>query len=264
MAIDVTCTKCLTRFQVSEKFAGKKGPCPKCKTIITVPDKKQEVVIHAPEVSGPVDSKGQAVLKPLTRKEVLLSPLIIGSIVGACLLVLLIALVLRISFPGGKIPPMLTILGSIVLAPPLAFAGYTFLRDDELEPHRGMDVILRLIAPSIVYPGLWGLYWLVFSYLGVYPSWTILAFVVPVAIAIGAFAAQASLDLEFMTGGLHYTMYLATTVLLRVIMGMQVNWNEPPRTAPVPRPAVTRQVGASLGPGVYAPNGSGYRPAGPG
>src|SRR5262245_57116500 len=200
MAIDVTCTKCLTRFQVSEKFAGKKGPCPKCKTIITVPDKKQEVVIHAPEVSGPVDSKGQAVLKPLTRKEVLLSAPVIGGIIGAVLLVLVIAFILRIQFPGGKIPPLLTILGSIVLAPPLAFAGYTFLRDDELEPHRGMDLILRLIAPSVVYPGLWGLYWLVFAYLGTTPGWGVVAFAVPVMIAIGAFAAQASLDLELTTG----------------------------------------------------------------
>src|SRR6187401_2984774 len=57
MAIDVTCASCKTRFQVSDKFAGKQGPCPKCKKIITVPTKKDEVVIHVPE-SGPKDSKG--------------------------------------------------------------------------------------------------------------------------------------------------------------------------------------------------------------
>src|SRR5262245_27972112 len=163
MAIDVTCTKCLTRFQVSEKFAGKKGPCPKCKAIITVPDKAQEVVIHAPEVAGPKDSTGQAVSKPLTRKEVLLSAPVIGGIVGAIVLVLLVALVLRISFPGGKIPQLVTVLGAFLLAPPLAYAGYTFLRDDELEPYRGMELILHLIAPSVVYPGLWALYWGVFA-----------------------------------------------------------------------------------------------------
>src|SRR5262245_28204558 len=122
MPIDVTCTKCKTRFQVSEKFAGKKGPCPKCKNIITVPDKSQEVVIHAPEVSGPVDSTGEAVLKPIVRKEVRLTTPVIVGIVGAVAIVLLLALVLRISFPGGKIPPLVTILGSVLLAPPLAFA----------------------------------------------------------------------------------------------------------------------------------------------
>jgi hypothetical protein len=235
MAIDVTCTKCLTRFQVSEKFAGKKGPCPKCKTIITVPEKKQEVVIHAPEVSGPVDSKGQAVLKPLTRKEVLLSKPVIGGIVGSVVLVLVIALAVRFTAKPIKgkaykdIPVVVTVLGAILLAPPLAFAGYTFLRDDELAPHRGLDILLRLIAPSVVYPGLWGLYWLAFVYLGptvASPNnWYLLAFILPVFVAIGAFTAQSSLDLDFTNGALHYSLYLATTVLLRLLMGMQVNWN---------------------------------------
>jgi hypothetical protein len=229
MAIDVTCSKCHTRFQVSEKFAGKKGPCPKCKNIITVPDKTQEVVIHAPEVSGPVDSKGEAVLKPITRKEVRLTTPVIVGIVASVLVVLLLAFVLRIAFPGGKAPPLLTILGSIVLAPALTFAGYTFLRDDELEPHRGLDLILRLIAPSVVYPGLWGLYWLVFAYLGptVPPNWYVLPFVLLIAIGIGAFTAQASLDLEFGTGALHYSLYLAATVVLRLIVlgADRVPWN---------------------------------------
>ena len=226
MAIDVTCNKCHTRFQVSEKFAGKKGPCPKCKNIIIVPDKAQEVVIHAPEVSGPVDSKGEAVLKPIQRKEVRLATPVIVGIVASILVVLLLAFVLRISFPGGKVPPLVTILGSIVLAPALAFAGYTFLRDDELAPHRGLDLILRLIAPSVVYPGLWGLYWLAFAYLQVTPTWPILAFVAPVVIVIGAFTAQTSLDLEFGTGALHYSMYLAATVLLRlIVLGAEhVHW----------------------------------------
>ena len=45
MPIQVTCPKCFTRFSVSEKFAGKKGPCPKCKSEITVPDVGEEVVV---------------------------------------------------------------------------------------------------------------------------------------------------------------------------------------------------------------------------
>jgi hypothetical protein len=237
MAIDVTCNKCLTRFQVSEKFAGKKGPCPKCKNVITVPDKKAEVVIHAPEVSGPTDSTGQAVLKPIARTEVKLSTPVIVGIVGAVVVVLLAAVILRAGakpIPPGNFryySPVVTVIGSLLLAPALAFAGYTFLRDDELAPHRGMDLILRLIAPSIVYPGLWGLYWAVFAYLAsshITPNWYIAAFVLPVLVALGAVTAQASLDLEFGTAALQYAMYLATTVLLRAIMGMNVLWNVPP------------------------------------
>ena len=98
MAIDVTCAGCKTRFQVSDKFAGKQGPCPKCKKIITVPSKKDEVVIHAPEVSGPKDSKGQLVLKPIARKETRLTPVNIAAIAGTVVLLLVVSLALRIAF----------------------------------------------------------------------------------------------------------------------------------------------------------------------
>src|SRR6478752_8449019 len=100
MAIDVTCPACHTRFQVSEKFAGKSGPCPKCKKTIKVPEKKDEVVIHAPEVSGPTDSQGRAVLKPISRTEVRLQVPQIVAIVGSVLVVLIAAVVLRLQFHG--------------------------------------------------------------------------------------------------------------------------------------------------------------------
>src|SRR5437588_12397103 len=95
MAIDVTCPSCYARFQVSDKFAGKSGPCPKCKKTIKVPEKKDEVVIHAPEVTGPKDSTGVAVLKPISRKEVRLTTTQIIAIVGSIVVVLIVAVVLR-------------------------------------------------------------------------------------------------------------------------------------------------------------------------
>ncbi len=91
MAIDVTCIKCHTRFQVSEKFAGKSGPCPKCKATIKIPELKEQVVIHAPEVSGPTTVTGQPVFKPITRTEVRLTPPQIAIIVGSVLVVLIVA-----------------------------------------------------------------------------------------------------------------------------------------------------------------------------
>lgn len=232
MAIDVTCPKCHTRFQVSDKFAGKSGPCPKCKNTIKVPEKKDEVVIHAPEVSGPTDNQGVAVLKPISRTEVSLKVPQIALIVGSILVVLIVAAVLRVQFPGGKIPELITILGSIALGPPLAFAGYTFLRDDELAPFRGTEVLLRSLACGLAWAAIWGVYWFAFSYWYDFkplpvgqPTWQIMAAVVPVMVAIGAFASQASFELELTTGALHYSMYLGVTLLLRVIMGMSPHWN---------------------------------------
>ena len=58
----------------------------------------------------------------------------------------------------------ITILGSVLLGPPLAFAGYTFLRDDELEPYRGTEVLLRSLACGLVFAAIWGAYWFVFAY----------------------------------------------------------------------------------------------------
>ncbi|QDU30149.1 hypothetical protein ETAA8_52680 [Anatilimnocola aggregata] len=230
MPIDVTCANCKTRFQVSEKFAGKKGPCPKCKTVITVPTVAQQVVVHAPEPTGPKDSKGQAVLKPVVRTETKLSkPMIIG-IVASVFVVLLLAFLLRLGFPGGKVPLVILITGSVLLAPPLSFAAYTFLRDDELAPFTRQELLLRLIAPSVVYPLIWGLYWFVFTYLDINPAGNglMLVFAIPVVIVIGAVCAQASLELEFGAAALHYTVYLATTVLLRLILGMSAYWHADP------------------------------------
>jgi hypothetical protein len=226
MAIDVTCSGCKTRFQVSDKFAGKKGPCPKCKAIIQVPEKKDEVVIHVPETSGPKNAQGVAVLQPIFREEVRLSVPLIAGIVASVVIVLVMALVLRFTAQKpGQIDQVMTILGSIVLAPPLVFAGYTFLRDDELEPYRGLSLALRLIPCSVVYPLLWGIYWFVFAYLEIQPQLLHMIVVVPAMIALGAVAAQASLDLEFGQAALHYALYLSSMVVLRLLMGMNGYWN---------------------------------------
>ncbi|HEX5104492.1 MAG TPA: hypothetical protein VFV87_11805, partial [Pirellulaceae bacterium] len=136
MAIDVTCAGCKTRFQVSDKFAGKQGPCPKCKAIIKVPSKSEQVVIHAPEESGPKSVTGQPVFKPIAWKETRLTTPQIIVIVASVSVVLLATVAFRIAFVGNP-PPIVLIVGSILLAPPLSFAGYAFLRDTELEPHRG-------------------------------------------------------------------------------------------------------------------------------
>ena len=235
MAIDVTCASCKTRFQVSDKFAGKQGPCPKCKAIIKVPDKSQQVVIHAPEETGPKGVTGQPVFKPIAWKETRLTTPQIVIIAASVLGVLLATIAFRIAFGPGNTPLIALMVGSVVLAPPLAFAGYAVLRDDELAPHQGKDLLLRLIAPTVVYPGLWALYWFIFYQLAGYvaPNWQIMCVVVPVVVAIGAVAAQVSLDLELGTAALHYSIYLLATLVLRfILMGAdKLLWNEASKPA---------------------------------
>jgi uncharacterized membrane protein YccF (DUF307 family) len=224
MPIDVTCPGCKARFQVSEKFAGKKGPCPKCKTPITIPTPKEQVVIHAPETDTVKDKSGQPVFKPILRQETRLSQPVAMGIGGAVFAVLFVAFILR--FSEHPISPVITSLGAILLAPPLVMAGYAFLRDDELEPYRNVELWLRVGLCSAVYALLWGGYWFVFSYLHVAPEFMHLIFVIPVAIAVGTVAAIAAFDLEFGQAALHYAMYLVATILLRLLMGMNGLWDK--------------------------------------
>ncbi len=87
MAIQIICPGCHKRFKVSDKFAGKTGPCPQCKTSIKIPLKSEEVVVHAPEEFGPKGDSGEAVLKPIARQETRLTAPMIAGIVGGILLV---------------------------------------------------------------------------------------------------------------------------------------------------------------------------------
>ena len=220
MAITVVCTGCHKRFSVSDKFAGKKGPCPHCKTVIQVPAKGEEVVVHAPEGFGPTDSKGRAVLKPIEREETKVSPLLTAAIILGIIVTVVVAFFSR-GLEGLTLQALLAT-GAILLAPPLVWGAYSFLRDSELEPFRGMELLIRGAICSAVYAGLWGLMTLVTGYLlGDEPLKVIhMVFIAPVMIGIGAFTAFASFDMEFSTAGIHYGMYLLVTVSLRLIMGL--------------------------------------------
>lgn len=221
MPIQVTCPGCRKRFTVSDKFAGQKGPCPNCKTVITIPSKSEEVVVHAPEEFGPKDSAGRAVLKPIFRTETRFSIKTAVAIGVVVLCVLIAALLLRSK--DGKVSRPILATGAVLLGPALALAGYTFLRNDELEPHRGNSLLIRSLICGIVYAGLWGLYSLGVWYLneGDQPELFMMLFIGPVIVGIGAATAAATFDFDFLTGGFHYGLYLLVTVLLRVIMGMK-------------------------------------------
>lgn len=220
MPIDVTCPGCRTRFKVNEKFAGQKGPCPKCKTVILIPGKDDEVVVHAPEQFGPKNATGQAVLKPISREDTRMSAAMVVGIASGVLLILIVALLLR---GLDRIPSWLLGLGAFLLAPPLVWAGYAFLRDDELEPHRGRYLAIRVLICSAVYALLWAAYVYLprVFYLDQLEVFHLL-FVLPPILIVGAFAAFASLDLDFGTGLIHYSFYLLVTVTLCFLMGLDL------------------------------------------
>ncbi|MBM3999975.1 MAG: hypothetical protein FJ297_10635 [Planctomycetes bacterium] len=220
MPIPVTCPTCHKRFQVSDKFAGQKGPCPSCKGIIQVPAKSEEVVVHAPEEFGPKSTSGTAVLKPIGRSEARFSVPAAAGIGAGVLTVFLVAWLLRSE--EGKVALPILAAGAVLLGPPLALGGYTFLRSDELEPHRGRALYVRSLVCGLVHAALWGVY-----ALGIHlvfegePLETYqLAFAAPVLVAAGAFASVLSLDLDPTSGAIHYGLYLLVTVVLRLVMNL--------------------------------------------
>jgi hypothetical protein len=229
MPIQVICPGCHTRFTVGDQHAGKAGACPKCKGKIQIPELGEEVVIHAPELeAGAKDSKGRSVLKPIKRKETKFSLNIFVALAGLVLLSVAIAWLLGRSDLGDNLTWVLTA-GAILLGPPLAYAGYSFLRDDEAGFYLGTSVLVRSVACGLVYALLWGVYMFVGMQLFGNNAFDegaealemvqVAGLLIPIAI-VGAGAAFVCFDLEIITGFFHYALYLSITIGLRFVMGL--------------------------------------------
>lgn len=227
MSILVVCTGCRARFQVSEQFGGKSGPCPKCKAVIRIPmPNESEVKFHG--VSdfgrGGRNAEGKLVLKPIARSETKLSPLgMVG--IAACILV-----ILGLAWVGGGVLRASMIaraVGLLVVAPPLAIAAYWFLRDDEREPYSGLALWLRAGICAAVYVSLWGVYGHVADRVLTGELWN-WVFVAPPFLVIGALIALATLDLDFGSGFFHYSFFVLVSMLLRWAAGMGWLWQPTP------------------------------------
>jgi len=220
MSITVVCPGCHKRFQVSDKFAGQTGPCPQCKTKIKIPDVKDEVVVHEPQTFGPKGKTGVGILKPVFREETTLTPMLMGIIGGSVAAVVIAALVVRFSLAEGQAPSMwLLAAGAIILAPPVAYSGYAFLRDADLEAHSGQSLWVRLAICSVVYAATWGAYAFIKQGMGIEAVTPFhLLFLAPVMFGAGVTAAFACFDLDFTMAGLHYAFYLVVTVLVRILV----------------------------------------------
>lgn len=229
MAIQVTCPGCKKSFKVSEKFAGKQGPCPSCKAVIRIPAANapaanapaaSEVVIHEPDAPAPnapnapatAAQQAKKLLQPITWQEPKLRtvPVLISVAVGVGMMVGAWLLGERLSQPEGFwLRAGLLFAVSI----PICVCGYGMLRDEEAEPHRGRMMWLRAIIAATVYTALWaGYYFFVPNGMGQEAwEWFIIA---PPLIGIGGLAGLACFDFDYATGCLHFGFYVLVTSLL--------------------------------------------------
>jgi hypothetical protein len=145
------------------------------------------------------------------------------SVIGCVLVALLVALVLR---SVSVVEMWVMALAAAVMGPPVAWGGYTFLRDPELEGFKGGALALRALACGLIYAVLWG----VFVFLGArffgadafsegLEIWQMVVLVIPV-FAAGTLAAYAAFDLEPGSAFFHCALYFAITVLLRLVAGL--------------------------------------------
>jgi hypothetical protein len=248
MSIRVTCGHCHTRFNVSEKFAGKEGPCPKCKKMIRVPAKEEEVVIAAPD-TGVKDSKGRSIVKPIRRAETKLSQVQL-TIIGVCVVgFLLAALMLRVMTGGApdKFPVWLLGMAALLIAPPIIYVAYQMLRDTDLGTFDNNELRNRVLICTAIYSLLWlglfiGKY--VFNDNWELGSW--LTGMIPM-LALGATAGMLLFDMEFLLGLVHYGMYVGICLIGRWIAGIGVlpGWNEAAIVADVST-AVSINLGAAV------------------
>jgi len=225
MPIQVTCPKCFKRFQVSDKFAGKKGPCPSCKNTITVPDKDEQVVVHEQPDDAPKDRSGQSVLKPIKRTETKVTRKGLIATITAIVGVFAVALFFRLSGGEAGTPLWAQILGLIILAPPLVWAGYSFTYDQELEPYRGAELRNRVLLASALLALVWMVYAFVPAYLldldhAAEMSYTTFGIFFCIMLGIGSVIAVATFELEVFGGVLLAGLYLLSVVLLAIVSGV--------------------------------------------
>lgn len=220
MAISVVCAKCRARFNVSDKFAGQTGPCPKCKNPISIP-KPAAVTIHEPDRPTTSSKSGRMPTAPIVFEEKPVSPVTITLIIGGLLLLLLAAFAAGKLFANAEgspsIPGWLLAITAVAVALPSTRIGYAVVRDKELGGYTGGSLALRVLACSLVYAGLWlARGTLMQGELEIW-QWT---FVAPFFLFAGGLAAVTSFDLDWEVGVSHYAFYVFLTALMRFLAGL--------------------------------------------
>ncbi|UUO05118.1 zinc-ribbon domain-containing protein [Blastopirellula sp. J2-11] len=222
--IRVTCPHCLKRYDVSDKFAGKEGPCPNCKKTIRVPTLDEQVVIHEKEQFGGVkDTAGRLVFEPIKREDAKFSPVALAIVLVSAILVLGIAFLMRGMDDAAKTP--ILVIGSLALAFPVVYGAYWFTRNDELEAFHGSELWIRVSLCAVAFAAIWGLYALVIPFARISPDeFPVLLMWVSICLAAGSCAAMGCFEVDFILGFMIYATYLLITATLRMAMALQPHY----------------------------------------
>jgi hypothetical protein len=219
MAINVVCPGCRSRFAVSEKFAGKTGPCPKCKQPIVIPTPAaKDVVVHEPEPAQPTAPGAAPVTIPFRRVETRVSGLTWTLVVAGAVVTMVVAWATGRAWSPATPPDWILAVGGFLVAIPCVALGYAAIRDRELEAYQGRSLALRVLICSAVYAALW-------LAKGVLPAestaemwqWLYLG---PLFAFPGVLAAYAAFDFDWGPASVHFSFYVIVTAFLRWLAGV--------------------------------------------
>jgi len=237
MSINVVCPGCLKRFQVGDRYAGQKGPCPNCNTIINIP--KAEVKIHAPDefAQGGKTAQGKSILKPIARIDMDFNPTRAVLVTGGTLVVVLLAWLLgRMELSVGT-RDLIGIVGLFLIGFPLSLFGYYVMRDrEELFVLTGEELNKKAAICAAAYAGLWILYEAFSWYMSadIIFVWVYFA----VAVAFAMFVAHVVFDVNPGQATLHALIFYVPVLFLRGIMGLGWLWVESTRRVPETLPTI--------------------------
>lgn len=236
MAIAVICPQCFKRFQVSERFAGMKGPCPNCKGTIDIP--KANVTVHAPEEVVEAGKVGKKRIEAHPIRRLKLDFSVRDGLRGLAMVagVVLATWFLGWLFPTPKAGWGLTLkylvaIGAMTaLCVPLSAFGYQVTRDqDTLFVWMGRDLYIRSLRLGGAYALLWIAYEIALRYTGAQHdpifTWVVL---VPFAV-LAALTAVFLFDFDFTRGLLHTGIAFVAILFLRGIFGLGWLWNAIPK-----------------------------------
>jgi hypothetical protein len=219
----------MTRFKVSDQFAGMKGPCPNCKTIINIP--KSSVKIHgADEIdtkgknTGGKNSAGRQTLKPISRLDFGFDIKETKKYVLITLGFLLFTFLIGLLVPRGLILNILGTIGLCVIVFPISLFGYQLLRDrEELFMLTGVDLYKTTGTCAVMYAIVWFTFEIFIRYMSTDYIFIWVYFSVFAIFAI--LLAHAILDINFSNSILHFLIFFFIVLILRGISNIGWLWN---------------------------------------
>mgnify|MGYP001212443752 CR=1 FL=1 len=230
MAIDVICSGCLKRFQVSDQFAGRSGPCPGCKTIITIPTLEDQVIIEEPE-HKPGSPGAHTKIDGITRRAGFFQRFEIITLCTLFATAAVVALLTRTlqSESGGVLTfttGTLFGLGLVVVSLASNLLGYGVLKDSEIESFDRRTAIIRSAITAAIYCFI-ALAFVVATLLLDHhdDSRTLILAIVGVAcFAIASFAPMVLYEMELIQGALHVAVMIFMSTLFCLLADNLHQW----------------------------------------